>query len=171
MCTGSAHYGTAGGVMRAAPKIIPIEERFWRRIMPEPNSGCWLWLGHLNNEGYGQFVVGSKLDGSRRFYLAHRMAHMLYVGEIPSYLELDHLCRVRSCVNPDHLEAVSRSVNVRRGISAQRRRERAAAQTHCKRGHEFTTENTVQAFKDRPGRGCRMCKNLIRRVGFRAEKV
>lgn len=78
--------------------------------MPEPNSGCWLWLGHLNKvTGYG----GVRIEG-RRCVSAHRAYYLKHRGPVPDGKELDHTCRVRSCVNPWHLEAVTRAVNDRR---------------------------------------------------------
>ena len=73
---------------------MTAEELFWTKVEPEPNSGCWLWTGYTNRDGYGCF---------RRDLLAHRFAYELYRGAIPAGLTLDHTCRVRSCVNPAHL--------------------------------------------------------------------
>ncbi len=86
---------------------------FWNahadKIMPEPNSGCWFWLGALSR-GYGS------LKNAR----AHRVAYEMTIGPIPEGLVIDHLCRVTSCVNPDHLEAVTQAENVRRGLTCFR---------------------------------------------------
>ena len=120
-------------------------EKFLERVEPEPNSGCWLWVGHVNDNGYGLFHVNG------RNVRAHRFAYEHYRGPIPEGLDLDHLCRVRCCVNPDHLEAVTRQVNLLRGIGFAAAR---AAQTHCIHGHKFTTENTGYD----KGRYCRRCK-------------
>jgi hypothetical protein len=77
----------------------------------DPNTGCWLWSGALNEFGYG--ITGSKRWG----YLAHRASYARFVGPIPEGLELDHLCRVRRCINPDHLEPVTHRENVWRSAS------------------------------------------------------
>jgi hypothetical protein len=88
-----------------------LSERFWSKVVPEPNSGCWLWIGSVGKNGYARFLA----DGRTRN--AHRYAYSILVGEVASDLELDHLCRVRCCVNPAHLEAVTKAVNVARGLA------------------------------------------------------
>lgn len=80
----------------------------------EQGEGCWLWLGSLTDKGYGRFYMGGKR------YLAHRYSYEHFVGPIPEGLEPDHLCRVPACVNPAHLEPVTRSENTRRGWAARR---------------------------------------------------
>lgn len=110
-------------------------------------GGCWLWGGFTEPKGYGRFQVG----GAAR--LAHRISYELHVGPIPDGLVLDHLCRVRNCVNPEHLEPVTSRENTLRGETP------AAAnvtKTHCLRGHEFTAENTRATLKG--GRSCRACE-------------
>ena len=87
--------------------------RFETKYVPEPNSGCWLWLGILNNKGYGRF--NAKYDGKKGQRYAHRVSYAHYKGLIPKELELDHLCRTPCCVNPEHLEAVTHAENLRRG--------------------------------------------------------
>lgn len=96
------------------------------------SNGCWYWTGHVNQKGYGLFWV----DG--RYVRAHRFAYEYLIGDIPSGLTLDHLCRNRRCVNPAHLEPVSRGENVLRGIgiSAENKRK-----TTCKHGHELVGRN------------------------------
>ena len=93
---------------------IPIETRLLNKISPEPNSGCWLYLGALQPNGYARITFNGKTAR------AHRVSYLIFRGEIPDGLEIDHLCRVRCCVNPDHLEVVSRSINVRRGYDARK---------------------------------------------------
>jgi hypothetical protein len=83
--------------------------RHWR----VDENGCWLWTGSLNNKGYAQLGVAGRVRS------AHRVAYELFKGAIPDGLQIDHLCRVRQCVNPDHLEAVTQSVNIRRGVAAR----------------------------------------------------
>lgn len=121
-------------------------------MQPEPNSGCWLWTASCFFNGYGQTSFGGR-TGIR----AHRVIYELLVGPIPTGLDLDHLCRVRCCVNPAHLEPVTRSVNLQRGdVGDQRIGDRQRAKTHCPAGHEYTPENTMHRA-DRPGRICRAC--------------
>jgi len=86
---------------------------FEANVMPEPNSGCWLWMGGTVKRGYGRFNIPRRLGGQRR--KAHQLSYELYRGLIPAGLELDHLCRVPSCVNPEHLEPVTHQMNVLRG--------------------------------------------------------
>lgn len=77
-------------------------------------NGCWIWLGRINGFGYGELKCGE------RRLKAHRVSYEHHVGPIPEGLDLDHLCRVRPCVNPEHLEPVTRSENIRRGHRARR---------------------------------------------------
>lgn len=122
-----------------------LPARFWDKCTPEPNSGCWLWHGAILPNGYGQLFW----DGGR--ILAHRLSYQSLAGAIADVLTIDHLCRVRCCVNPSHLEAVTHRENVLRGTSPTATN---AAQTHCSYGHEFTIENTYL----RGGRRiCRVC--------------
>ena len=103
---------------------------------------CWLWTGSLDGAGYGRFTVSAE----RRARQAYRIAYELFVGPIPEGLTLDHLCRVRRCVNPAHLEPVTQGVNVMRSpLSVSGRNIRKA---HCPRGH---------AYDYRRPDGCRRC--------------
>lgn len=130
-------------------------DRLFDKVSPEPNSGCWLWTGALNNpgkRGYGQIWVEGKLR------LAHRVAYESQRGPIPAGLDLDHLCRVRCCVNPDHLEPVTRSVNNSRspllGLAA-------ASRTHCPKGHAYDESNT--RWDTKGARNCRSCERVRHR--------
>lgn len=118
---------------------------------------CWLWTGALNASGYGVFGV----DG--RTVYAHRYAYAALVGPIPDDLELDHLCRVTRCVNPFHLEGVTRTENLLRRV--------LKSKTHCIRGHEFTPENTY-SHQTRPTRRiCLTCQRLRRKERWIREKA
>ena len=94
-------------------------ERFDAKWTPEPNTGCWLWTGATTPGGYGRLTVGSQIDGTRRQVRAHRRSYERLVGPIPDGLDLDHLCRTPGCVNPEHLEPVTRRENIRRGYEAR----------------------------------------------------
>jgi hypothetical protein len=129
------------------PRVDPVK-RFWSKV--EKTDLCWIWRGQRNHYGYGAFSFG----GTRRKVGAHRFAYELLVGPIPEGLTIDHLCRNRACVNPDHLEPVSMYENLMRSPIAPQAVN--ARKTHCKHGHEFTPENTYWR-KDRPGRRCVRC--------------
>lgn len=103
-------------------------------------TACWNWAGCLDRNGYG------KVGRAGRIMAAHRVMYEALVGVIPDGLEIDHLCRNTRCVNPQHLEPVTRAENQRR---------RAAAQTECKRGHAYNEANT--RFRVDGARVCRVC--------------
>lgn len=124
--------------------------RFWAKVNVTP--GCWFWKGSLYPKGYGQF----RFDGRPRG--AHIFSYLIHVGQIPDGLEIDHLCRTRHCVNWMHLEAVTHRVNLLRGTGFAGTESR---QTHCKRGHEFTVENTM-VYKGE--RSCIACRNAHRHI-------
>lgn len=99
------------------PKVIPaghwliehgpIQERFWKKVIQKDK--CWLWTASLDRDGYARIAIGGKV----RF--AHRISYESYKGPIPQGMSIDHLCRTRNCVNPNHLEAVTHKENVNRG--------------------------------------------------------
>ena len=122
-----------------------------------PDLGsCWLWRSYIDPDGYGRFSVGSRTDSSKRPALAHRVAYVLTVGEIPEGLEPDHLCRVRHCVNSLHVELVTHAENVRRGAAGAVNRARQLAKTHCPREHPYDTANTQITPEGK--RHCRTCR-------------
>lgn len=130
----------------ASAKRRPWQERFWEKVDRRGDDECWPWLAALSDKGYGMFNATFSGTG-----VAHRIAYMLLIGPVPDGLVLDHLCRVRHCVNPSHLEPVTAEENTSRGIRA--------TQTHCKRGHEFTAENT-----ERRPNGTRSCVTCVTTV-------
>lgn len=123
------------------------EQRFWRHVTPS-HDGCWEWGGDRLPAGYGTFSCGGA-----KFY-AHRFSYELHKGPIPEGLHIDHICRNTSCVNPDHLEAVTQRENTLRGESFGAKAQRT---NRCHNGHPLDEANTYV----RPGgtaRDCRTCK-------------
>lgn len=143
------------------PRPTPTE-RFQANVVVDA-SGCWLWKGNISDNGYGRFCVDYK---SHR---AHRWAYEQALGPIPKGLTLDHLCRCRNCVNPAHLEPVSLATNVMRGQGVSARNAR---KTHCKRGHEFSPENTIYraSRNGNRGRSCRRCRQEYDRARYGRKK-
>lgn len=135
-------------------KHAPAEERFFRWAYPEPNSGCWLWSGTCSPGGYAQITHTSPHTGKKAKW-AHRLAYEIFKGPIPEDSEIDHRCRVRCCVNPDHLEAVSKRENIHRSMGFAGLNVR---KTHCKRGHEFIPENVyIHHWRNKTMRICLVC--------------
>lgn len=125
----------------------PLATRLMEKFEVTPD--CWPWNGSLNDAGYGQIYD----NVTRRPLRAHRVIFEMYRGPIPDGMVLDHLCRNRWCVNPDHLEPVTRGENVRRGA-------RGGRQTHCRNGHEYLPETTY--ITPAGTRQCRVCKKALR---------
>lgn len=123
-----------------------IQERIAGRYSVDP-GGCWIWHGAVSNGRYGSIFYQGRMQK------AHRVAWILVNGPVPENRDLDHLCRNTRCINPDHLEPVSRSENLRRSPLM----DRHSMRTHCIRGHEFTSENTR-----RRSNGHRVCKECMR---------
>lgn len=134
-------------------KALPPQ--FLAKISYEPNSGCWLWEGAHNNAGYAAFWF------EKRSHTAHRFLYERLFGQQRGF-EIDHLCRVRCCVNPDHLEPVTKEENNRRrvGLGLVNRRK-----THCKKGHELSGENleVIQLGDGIKKRRCIICRNANQR--------
>lgn len=128
---------------------VPADVRFKSYITVSDN-GCWVWANRLNADGYGTFEN----------QLAHRWSYEHSVGSVLLGLEIDHLCRTRACVNPEHLEAVTHRENVRRGRNHWRER------THCKNGHEYTSDNTY--FLE--GHSYRLCRQCSRDASERRRR-
>ncbi len=133
-------------------------DRFWDRVEQGPDSSCWSWNGTIAGNGYARFQWPN--GSPARSIAAHRLAWVLcHKEDVPAGLDLDHLCRNRGCVNPAHLEPVSRSENNRRGRVGKVARLRNLAKTHCPQGHPYDEANT---FRQTSGaRGCRACRAAI----------
>lgn len=125
---------------------LPLDFRFLRLV--DKTDTCWLWVGAVLPNGYPRFNHGSGY--------AHRVAYEMWVGPIPAGMTIDHMCNVKRCVNPAHLRVASNRENILRsnGPAALNARK-----THCKHGHEFTTQNTIAGTRrGNPTRECRICK-------------
>ncbi len=108
-------------------------------------GSCWIWLGSKSGNGRGQFSFKGK---PRK---AHRISYYLFVGPIPRRLQLDHLCRVPDCVNPNHLEPVTNRENCKRGLNGD-------LKTHCDNGHSYIDSNV--GIDSRGHRFCKICRHI-----------
>lgn len=148
----------AAPAWRRAVRTMPVvnfgdprlPERFWASVAPCPTSGCWLWFKAQTAAGYGMTTVATMKIG-----YAHRFAYEQTVDPIADGLHVDHLCRVRCCVNPLHLEPVTQHENILRGVGFAAVN---ATKSACPKGHSYTEENTTHVVsKNGPGRMCRQC--------------
>lgn len=121
---------------------------FWAKV--EKTATCWLWRGSLSHAGYGRYWW----DG--RMQMAHRVSLELFGRKVPNHLQADHLCRVRACIRPSHLDPVTCLENVRRTPSANK--------THCKNGHKYDENNT---YRYKGSRKCRACSNEAMKTKYR----
>ncbi len=143
-------------------RISELERVFWSKVDKRGPNGCWMWTGGTGGSGYGRIYVGR-----REVAWAHRLSHELHKGAVPEGLQVDHLCRNKVCVNPDHLEAVTSRENTLRGVgpSAQNARK-----THCRRGHPLAGDNLALLHKrsasgeTRAVRKCRACHRQYQRM-------
>lgn len=138
-------------IVCSMPAKKPVDQRVLDRVVQTPGE-CWIWPGSTTGKsGYG--TVSYRDGGKQKILLTHRVAYEALVGPIPDGLELDHLCRVRLCCNPEHLEPVTRLENSHRGSKYR--------PSHCANGHLFTEENTV--IRKTGHIYCRICDNKRQR--------
>jgi len=128
--------------------LLRLSDRLLGLSIPEPMSGCWIWTSASGSSGYGHLRVGA------RTLMAHRVSYETFRSTIPTGLEIDHRCNTKLCINPDHLEPVTKSENQRRSDLQKQRR----AETKCKHGHVLDGRRIA-----RPGRYCRTCVKLNKR--------
>ena len=146
----------------------PAEERFLAHLSIAGEDDCWLWTGATDKRGYGKFGASSRKDDSGvwryKIVYTHRFAYEMFVGPIPQGLTIDHLCRVTTCCNPRHLEAVTLAVNINRA--------RPCAVV-CKSGrHSMKDPTNVIRRYDRPTieGSCRACNNESQRRRAKAKR-
>lgn len=132
---------------RRKAQFIPLANRLWAKVDFLGPNGCWLWTGAVDGKGYGHL---SRHHGE--LVKAHRLSYELKRGPIPEGLTIDHRCRTKRCVNPEHLEAVTGLENFRRFVDSR---------MACKNGHTWTEETT---YWYRGRRGCRPCHAARERV-------
>ena len=126
-----------------------LHNDFWAKVTHDASTNCWEWQAFRMPRGYGT------IKWRQKQYLAHRLAYEKLVGNVPDGLELDHLCRNTSCVNPAHLEPVTHAENVKRGRGGAHN----AVKTHCPSGHPYSGENLRISTNQRGGihRTCKQC--------------
>ena len=141
------------GIAHVAKKVL----EFKRKSRLDHKTGCWVWCGAKGPRGYGHFSFKG------RQWRALRLAVIFDGREIPVGMEVDHICRNHSCVNPAHLEIVTHTVNVRRGLAGEVNGGRNRAKTHCPYGHPYEGENLI-ITKRKNGRQQRKCRECARRA-------
>lgn len=124
------------------------DQRFWEKVSGNDVAECWIWTGGRGTTGYGNFITAWP-----KRTVAHRWAYQQLITDVPAGLDLDHLCRNRACVNPWHLDPVTRKVNLNRGVHAN------AVKDRCPQGHTYSPENTRMHSGRRECRACERRRN------------
>ncbi len=149
---------------KRGPKPRTVQEIMNAHVLPEPNSGCWLWDGPTNGNGYGILTRGSSSKGTSTRVRAHRFVWQALRGDVPQGLVLCHRCDTPACVNPDHLFTGTQADR----DAAQKGRLHNRFQqekTHCARGHAFDDKNTIKILSSAGQRRmCRKCQTINMRV-------
>jgi len=133
-----------------------LGERVLKNSQPDPNSGCWLWTGYLHKNGYATL----KWNEGRSSTMAHRASYKAFKGPIPEGLVLDHKCKTRCCVNPDHLEPVTYAENNRRSPRL------APLKEFCKNGHPLAQGNLYKS----KWRRCAECSRVMALAAYHRNK-
>jgi hypothetical protein len=164
--------GRKGGKSKSPAKVSASREnglsggrpttssRFWKYV--NKNGDCWVWTGDQSHNGYGRFRIQhyhkrSENTNRCKRIAAHKYSFLESGGIINDGMQLDHLCRNRLCVKPEHLECVTPKENINRGMTAESLRARKARITHCPQGHPYDHENTYKRPSREIGRECRAC--------------
>ncbi len=129
------------------------KKRLLSKVKFDEKTWCWNWTGHIAKAGYGR--IGYKYS-NHQAYEAYRLSYILFKGKLDPNLQIDHLCRNRRCVNPEHLEQVTKKENLLRGIGIGAKNK---SKTHCPQGHEYTPENT-RISPANGGRCCNECQRI-----------
>lgn len=138
---------------------VNLWDRFWTKVRVYRDGGrCWTWRRPDPTTGYGRILVDGKTVG------AHRLVYEMLIEPLPPGKQIDHLCRNRRCVNPNHMEVVTQAVNIQRGMSGAHN----ARKTSCPQGHRYTPENTFLNYVT-GSRQCRECRRQYMRGLYRRQ--